>query len=167
MARSRPQRGVRRRARRFSVLTCHCQTIAPITKSDRSRRWGKSPTYAQPCALAGRWGRTARVDVVRCALCKLTSNGWERAHELQDMREDPRRIVIIGGGIAGLCAAVYAQRSGYQTVVLEMHNTAWKDCGHVLSSHAQHRVLESTAERGPGPISSRETSCRRSGHRRS
>jgi phytoene dehydrogenase-like protein len=37
------------------------------------------------------------------------------------MNQNGRRIVIIGGGIAGLCAAVYAQRSGYQAEVLEMH----------------------------------------------
>ncbi len=37
---------------------------------------------------------------------------------------DTRKIVIIGGGIAGLCAAVYAQKSGYQTEVCEMNDTA-------------------------------------------
>lgn len=37
------------------------------------------------------------------------------------MNQNGRRIVIVGGGIAGLCAAVYAQRSGYQAEVLEMH----------------------------------------------
>ena len=31
-----------------------------------------------------------------------------------------RKIVIIGGGIAGLCAAVYARKSGYDVEVLEM-----------------------------------------------
>ena len=36
---------------------------------------------------------------------------------------DNRKIVIIGGGIAGLCAAVYAQRSGYRTEVVEMNET--------------------------------------------
>ena len=34
------------------------------------------------------------------------------------------KIIIIGGGIAGLCAAVYAQRCGYQAEVLEMHDSA-------------------------------------------
>jgi phytoene dehydrogenase-like protein len=34
------------------------------------------------------------------------------------------KIVIVGGGIAGLCAAVYAQKSGYQVQVLEMHDMA-------------------------------------------
>jgi phytoene dehydrogenase-like protein len=35
-----------------------------------------------------------------------------------------RKVVIIGGGIAGLCAAVYAQKCGYQAEVLEMHDMA-------------------------------------------
>jgi phytoene dehydrogenase-like protein len=39
-------------------------------------------------------------------------------------KHDARKIVIIGGGIAGLCAAVYAQKCGYQTEVLEMHDSA-------------------------------------------
>lgn len=33
------------------------------------------------------------------------------------------KIVIIGGGIAGMCAGVYAQASGYQVEVLEQHTT--------------------------------------------
>ena len=42
----------------------------------------------------------------------------------QNMKHDARKIIIIGGGIAGLCAAVYAQRCGYQAEVLEMHDSA-------------------------------------------
>ena len=38
------------------------------------------------------------------------------------MDTNGRRIVIVGGGIAGLCAAVYAQKCGYQAEVLEMHD---------------------------------------------
>ncbi len=34
------------------------------------------------------------------------------------------KIVIIGGGIAGLCAAVYARKCGYEVEVLEQHDTA-------------------------------------------
>lgn len=34
------------------------------------------------------------------------------------------KVVIIGGGIAGLCAAVYAQKCGYQAEILEMHDMA-------------------------------------------
>lgn len=39
------------------------------------------------------------------------------------MREDPtRRLIVIGGGIAGLCAAVYARRCGYEVELLEQHD---------------------------------------------
>ncbi len=34
------------------------------------------------------------------------------------------RLWIIGGGIAGLSAAVYALKCGYQVEVLEMHDMA-------------------------------------------
>ena len=40
------------------------------------------------------------------------------------METNGRKVVIIGGGIAGLCAAVYAQKCGYQAEVLEMHDMA-------------------------------------------
>jgi phytoene dehydrogenase-like protein len=35
----------------------------------------------------------------------------------------PRRLLIIGGGIAGLCAAVYARRCGYEVELLEQHDS--------------------------------------------
>jgi phytoene dehydrogenase-like protein len=40
------------------------------------------------------------------------------------MNQNGRKIAIVGGGIAGLCAAVYAQECGYQAEVLEMHEMA-------------------------------------------
>jgi phytoene dehydrogenase-like protein len=40
------------------------------------------------------------------------------------MYQHGRKIVIIGGGIAGLCAAVYALKCGYDVEVLEMHDMA-------------------------------------------
>ena len=40
------------------------------------------------------------------------------------MKRESGKVIIIGGGIAGLCAAVYAQRCGYQAEVLEMHDSA-------------------------------------------
>jgi phytoene dehydrogenase-like protein len=40
------------------------------------------------------------------------------------MKQDSHKVIVIGGGIAGLCAAVYAQKCGYQTEILEMHDTA-------------------------------------------
>lgn len=39
-------------------------------------------------------------------------------------QQDARKIIIIGSGIAGLCAAVYARRCGYQVEVIEKHDTA-------------------------------------------
>ena len=39
-------------------------------------------------------------------------------------QQKSRKVVIVGGGIAGLCAAVYAQRCGYEALVLEMHDMA-------------------------------------------
>ena len=40
------------------------------------------------------------------------------------MTKDKRKIVIIGAGIAGLCAAVYARKCGYEVEVLEQHDSA-------------------------------------------
>jgi phytoene dehydrogenase-like protein len=40
------------------------------------------------------------------------------------MERHGRKVVIIGGGIAGLCAAVYALKCGYDVEVLEMHDMA-------------------------------------------
>lgn len=40
------------------------------------------------------------------------------------MKEKSKKVVIIGGGIAGLCAGVYARRCDYDVEVLEMSETA-------------------------------------------
>jgi phytoene dehydrogenase-like protein len=40
------------------------------------------------------------------------------------MAQEARKIVIIGGGIAGLCMSVYARQCGYQAEVLEQHHSA-------------------------------------------
>jgi len=40
------------------------------------------------------------------------------------MTQSGRKIVIIGGGIAGLCTAVYALKCGYRVELLEMHDMA-------------------------------------------
>jgi phytoene dehydrogenase-like protein len=45
------------------------------------------------------------------------------------------KVLIVGGGIAGLCTGVYLQRLGFDTEILEMHTisgglaTAWKKGG--------------------------------------
>ena len=46
-----------------------------------------------------------------------------------------KKVVIVGGGIAGLCTGVYLRRLGFDTEILEMHAiagglaTAWKKGG--------------------------------------
>jgi glycine/D-amino acid oxidase-like deaminating enzyme len=40
------------------------------------------------------------------------------------MRQNGRKIAIIGGGIAGLCTAVYALKCGYRVETLEVHDMA-------------------------------------------
>jgi len=48
------------------------------------------------------------------------------------MKHGVQKVLIVGGGVAGLCAAVYAQSCGYDTEVLEMHEslgglaTSWR-----------------------------------------
>ncbi len=57
-----------------------------------------------------------------------------------------KRIVIIGGGIAGLCAGVYAQACGYQVEVIEQHAevgglaTSWKRGGYTFENCLQWLV---------------------------
>jgi len=40
------------------------------------------------------------------------------------MKQAEHKIVIIGGGIAGLCAGVYARKCGYEVELLEQHHSA-------------------------------------------
>ena len=49
-----------------------------------------------------------------------------------------KSIIIIGGGIAGLCGGCYAQMNGYKTQIFEMHTipgglcTTWKREGYKI-----------------------------------
>ncbi|MGB0522647.1 MAG: phytoene desaturase family protein [Flammeovirgaceae bacterium] len=49
---------------------------------------------------------------------------------------DQKKIIIIGGGISGLSAGVYAQKNGYEATIIEMHDkpggqlTAWDRSGY-------------------------------------
>ncbi len=67
------------------------------------------------------------------------------------MNRNGRKIVIVGGGIAGLCSAVYALKCGYDVEVLEMNDVAgglamsWRrgpytfeTCLHWLVGSAKH-----------------------------
>jgi len=54
------------------------------------------------------------------------------------MKSSRKRILIVGGGPAGLAAGIYARQAGYDAVVLEKHNlpgglcTAWKRNGYTI-----------------------------------
>jgi phytoene dehydrogenase-like protein len=51
-----------------------------------------------------------------------------------------KKVLIIGGGIAGLCTGVYLQKNGFETEILEMHSiagglaTAWKRDGYLFEN---------------------------------
>ncbi len=51
-----------------------------------------------------------------------------------------KRVLIIGGGIAGLCTGIYLRKNGFETEILEMHSiagglaTAWKRDGYTFEN---------------------------------
>ena len=47
----------------------------------------------------------------------------QRGRKQRRIMVRPRKLLVIGGGIAGLCAAVYACRCGYEVELLEQHET--------------------------------------------
>ena len=65
---------------------------------------------------------------------------------------NPGKIVIVGGGVAGLCAAVYARKFGYEVELLEMHDTAgglatsWRRDGYTFET-CLHWLLGSNPNR--------------------
>jgi phytoene dehydrogenase-like protein len=68
------------------------------------------------------------------------------------MPAGPGKVVVIGGGVAGLCASVYALRCGYQVELLEMHErlgglaTSWRRDGYTFET-CLHWLLGSNPER--------------------
>ena len=39
-----------------------------------------------------------------------------------------KKVIIIGGGIAGLSAGIFAQKNGFESVILEKHHTLGGEC---------------------------------------
>lgn len=68
------------------------------------------------------------------------------------MTQETRKVVIIGAGIAGLCAAVYARKCGYEVEILEKHDnagglaTSWRR-GEYTFETCMHWLLGSNPER--------------------
>jgi len=62
------------------------------------------------------------------------------------------KVVIVGGGIAGLCAGVFALRCGYEVELVEMHErpgglaTSWRRNGYVFET-CLHWLLGSNPQR--------------------
>jgi phytoene dehydrogenase-like protein len=57
--------------------------------------------------------------------------------------EQSKSLIIIGAGVAGLSAGIYAQRCGYHSRIYEMHNlpgglmTSWKRKGYIIDGCVQ------------------------------
>ena len=73
------------------------------------------------------------------------------------MKHDAGNIIVIGGGVAGLCTAVYAQRCGYQAEVLEMHDSAGglATSGTVATTHLKPVCIGCSAPIPDGDMYSR------------
>ncbi|MEK9984961.1 MAG: FAD-dependent oxidoreductase, partial [Opitutae bacterium] len=56
------------------------------------------------------------------------------------MNSDSQRVLIIGGGIIGLCSAWYLSKAGYKVVILDRDSTHRESCsdenaGMIVPSH--------------------------------
>jgi phytoene dehydrogenase-like protein len=67
--------------------------------------------------------------------------------------DDQKSVAVIGGGIAGLCAGIYAQMNGYRSRIYEMHTvpgglmTAWERKGYTID-YCIHWLVGSSPKSG-------------------
>jgi len=83
------------------------EPAAPGARSYSEWRIVIAPVHRRPAAARA---RVARGGEKGRSLCQVKPGASES-----------KKILIIGGGIAGLCAGVYARKCGYQAEVLEMN----------------------------------------------
>jgi phytoene dehydrogenase-like protein len=85
----------------------------------------------------------------------------------------PGKIVVIGGGIAGLCTAVYARKCGYDVEIIEMHDTtgglatSWHRGGYAFETCLHWQRVTGGCSRPWSSSCASDTGCRRGPARRS
>ena len=65
----------------------------------------------------------------------------------------PKKVIIIGSGLAGLSAASYLQMNGFQTEIFEMHSAA----GGLCTSWKRNDYMIDGCIRSPLPFSEGES----------
>ena len=94
--------------------------------------------------LRGCAGESRRGHTVHCALNPLTGREIEYDDKFAKLVTEPKRVMVIGGGIAGMQAALTAARYGHEVVLIEASSdlggqwnmAAMPPGKHVLSSFA-------------------------------
>jgi phytoene dehydrogenase-like protein len=80
----------------------------------------------------------------------MTADAGSHFMKLNTNNADERTMIIIGAGVAGLAAGIYARMNGYRTTIFEMHDkpggscTAWRRKGY-LFDHCVHNLAGSGA----------------------
>jgi len=98
-----------------------------------------NPIPCQHRQPAGELMSLTRLKLLRSSL-HLGLHRDRNGRLIRERKVKNKKVVIIGGGIAGLCTGVYLQKNGFETQILEMHSiagglaTAWKRGGYTFEN---------------------------------